>query len=195
MATQMASLGIYQSQPFIITQLLGPAKVTIFVIAYKIIALPIDIAYMATVPFVAAFSEAKSRGDWQWIKGAYKNSTLASAVVGLPVVVGIAFFAKPLIRIPAGASAVPDFGLIISLSVYTLVGVVMMSAGQMLSGLERLNQLAISAVLCAVGVIGFGDPLRSFLGSERNSARHGAEQSIHPRTDPGIRNPPHHAYC
>jgi O-antigen/teichoic acid export membrane protein len=37
MVTQLAALGIYQSQPMIITQMLGPASVVIFVVSYKII--------------------------------------------------------------------------------------------------------------------------------------------------------------
>jgi len=54
MVTQLAALGIYQSQPMIITQMLGPASVVIFVVSYKIITLPMDLIYMATQPFIAA---------------------------------------------------------------------------------------------------------------------------------------------
>ena len=56
--TQLASLGVYQSQPIIITQLLGPAKVVIFVVAYKILALPMDLVFMATQPFVGGKMKA-----------------------------------------------------------------------------------------------------------------------------------------
>jgi len=61
LVTQLASLGIYQSQPIIITQMLGPEKVVIFVVAYKIIALPMDLCFMATQPFISAFGEARAR--------------------------------------------------------------------------------------------------------------------------------------
>ena len=40
----------------------------IFVVAYKIIALPIDLGFMATAPFISAFGEAKARMEWTWIK-------------------------------------------------------------------------------------------------------------------------------
>ena len=73
LVTQLASLGIYQSQPMIITQMMGPKYVVIFVVAYKIIALPMDLVFMATAPFISAFGEAKARQDWTWIRGAYKN--------------------------------------------------------------------------------------------------------------------------
>ena len=80
LVTQLASLGIYQSQPIIITQILGPAKVVIFVVAYKILSLPMDLVFMATQPFVPPFGEAKARHDWQWIQSAYKN---ASGLAGI----------------------------------------------------------------------------------------------------------------
>ena len=83
LVTQLASLGIYQSQPIIITQILGPAKVVIFVVAYKILSLPMDLVFMATQPFVSAFGEAKARNDWHWIQGAYKNAVRASIAFGL----------------------------------------------------------------------------------------------------------------
>jgi O-antigen/teichoic acid export membrane protein len=164
MVSQLASLGIYQSQPIIITQLLGPAQVTTFVIAYKIIALPVDLAYMATMPFVSAFAEAKARGDWKWIRGAYWNSTLASVVIGIPVVVSIAIVAKHLIRIWAGPAAIPGSALILWLTIYTLISVALMSAGAMLSGLESVGKLALSLMLCALGIIGAGIPFARWWG-------------------------------
>jgi O-antigen/teichoic acid export membrane protein len=156
MVTQLANLGIYQSQPLIITQMLGPSQVTIFVIAYKIIAVPVDLAYIATTPFVSAFSEAKARGDWRWIRNAFKNTTLACLAFGLPVTLGIAFAGKFLVRLLAGQQAVPDWSVIAWLSVYTLIGMGLMTAGQVLCGIERVGILAISLSLSAVGTIGLG---------------------------------------
>jgi O-antigen/teichoic acid export membrane protein len=156
MVTQLASLSISQSQPIIITQLLGPEQVTIFVVACKIITLPVDLAYMATVPFISAFAEAKARGDWNWIKRAYNNSVIASVALGIPVIAILGLAAKSLIRVWASPAAVPDWPLVLWLSIFTLIGVVLMSAGQLLSGLERLGPLALSVALCALGVVGLG---------------------------------------
>jgi len=154
LVTQLASLGIYQSQPMIITQILGPSKVVIYVVAYKIISLPMDLAYMATAPFVSAFGEAKARHDWQWIRGAYRNAVKASVTFGVPMLLLLALFAKPLIRIWAGAAAIPSTSLVFWLSIYTLIGIVLMAAGQLMTGLERVNPLLISIVLCALCVLG-----------------------------------------
>jgi O-antigen/teichoic acid export membrane protein len=156
MVTQLGSLGIYQSQPMIITQILGPTKVIVFVLAQKVITFPLDLVYMLTAPFVPAFGEAKARNDWQWIKRAYRNATLASVVIGLPVMLVITVMAKPLIRVWAGPAAVPDTSLIFWLSAYNLFGLVIMVTGQLLIGLERVNALAVSLVLCALVTIGLG---------------------------------------
>jgi hypothetical protein len=66
----------------------------------------------------------------------------------------IALTAKPLIRIWAGSIAIPSTSLILWLSIYALIGIALMTAGQIMIGLERVNLLAISITLCALGVIG-----------------------------------------
>ena len=77
-------------------------------------------------------------------------------MIGLPVMLLIAVFAKPLIRVWAGPAAVPDTGLILWLSAYNLFGLLIMVTGQLLIGLERVNALAVSLVLCALVTIGLG---------------------------------------
>jgi O-antigen/teichoic acid export membrane protein len=164
MVTQLGSLGLYQSQPMLITQVLGPASVVTFVVAQKILTRPVDLAYMATAPFVSAFGEAKARGDWHWIRTAFRNSTLACAGLGILVTIALMLAAVPLIRIWAGPTAVPGPVLILWLGVYTLSAVVLMPGGQMMSGLERVNALAVSVTLSAIGVIGLGIPFARWWG-------------------------------
>jgi O-antigen/teichoic acid export membrane protein len=156
LVTQLASLGIYQSQPMLITQLLGPSQVTIFVIAYKIIAMPNDLAYIATTPFVSAFAEARARGDWTWIRNAFKNSTWACLAFCVPVSIGIALSGKFLIRLLAGPQAVPDWSVIVWLTIYTLIGAALTPTGQVLCGIERVGPLAVSLSLCAMATVGLG---------------------------------------
>jgi O-antigen/teichoic acid export membrane protein len=156
MITQLAALGIYQSQPMIITQMLGPASVVIFVVSYKIITLPMDLIYMATQPFIAAFGEAKARRDWVWIWNAYKRATWVSTAIGFSMVALMALVAKPLIRHWAGQAAVPTTSFILWLSIYVMMGIALMPTNQFLSGLEKVTPLAVSTTLCAVGVVSGG---------------------------------------
>lgn len=178
LVVQLGALGIYQSQPMIITQILGPTQVMIFVVAQKIITLPADIIYLVTAPLIPAFGEAKARNDWKWIRGAYRNATLASMVTGLPVILAIALMAKPLIRVWAGPAAVPDTSLILWLSLYNLCCIVLMAGGQLLTGLERLNGPTLSITLCALGTIGFGILFGHWIGLSGVAAAMGVSKLL-----------------
>jgi O-antigen/teichoic acid export membrane protein len=148
----------------IITQMLGPPQVVIFVVAFKVINLPQELTYMGTVPFIAAIGEAKARSDWRWIKGAFKNATLVSVALGLPFVAALAFFAKPLIFFWAGPSAVPDPDLILWLFVYTVLGVIVTMAGQLLSGIEQIETLLLSVIPCSFSCVVLGVLFASWWG-------------------------------
>ena len=164
MIMQLAALGIYQSQAMIITQMLGPSKVMIFVVAFKLLNLPIELTYMGTVPFISAFAEAKARRDWHWITDAYKNTTFTSIVLGLPLAATLALLAKPLIRVWAGSSAVPDRYLVLGLFFYTVTGVSQVMAQQFLCGIERVGPVLFSIVLCASGCVVLGLLFASWWG-------------------------------
>jgi O-antigen/teichoic acid export membrane protein len=156
MIMQLAALGIYQSQAMIITQMISPSQVVIFVVTYKIVALPMELVYMGTVPFMSAFGEAKARHDWKWIRSAYRNASFASIALGLPLAAALALVAKPLILVWAGAAAVPDLHLVLWLFIYSAVGVCLMMPGHLLCGVQRLEPLTVSIVLCAVGCVALG---------------------------------------
>jgi O-antigen/teichoic acid export membrane protein len=81
---------------------------------------------------------------------------MLSVAAAVPVLVLIAVMAKPLIRIWAGPEAVPHTSLILWLSLYNLLGVLLMGGAQLLIGLERLAPLVLSVTLCALGTIGLG---------------------------------------
>jgi O-antigen/teichoic acid export membrane protein len=90
------------------------------------------------------------------IGGAFRNSIIASLAFGVPVTIAIALVAKPLIRIWAGPAAVPDAKLILWLTLYTLIGLAMLSVVVLLCGLERADVLAYSLSLCAIFTVGAG---------------------------------------
>ncbi|HEX4067086.1 MAG TPA: oligosaccharide flippase family protein [Acidobacteriaceae bacterium] len=156
LVNQIGAFGIAQSQPMIITQMLGPAKVVAFVVAQRVMTLPMDVIYMSTAPLVPAFGEARARDDWGWIRRAYRKISILTMVVGVPILVAIAFAARPLIRFWAGPAAVPDINLVLWLALFNAIGVALMVTGQLLIGLERINALTLSVVICACTTIGFG---------------------------------------
>jgi O-antigen/teichoic acid export membrane protein len=153
MVAQVSALGISQSQPMIITQILGPAYVPIFVVAHRLITIPQNLVYIATLPLLSAYGEARARADWKWIKGAVKNSTLMALGIGTVLLLILSIGAKPIIMHWAGAAAVPDTALVIWLAIYTLLGIAVNPSAQMLWGLERVGVPALGLALCAVATV------------------------------------------
>ena len=154
--SQLGTFGIEQSQPLIITQILGPAAVVPFVVSQRLITLPMEAVYLSSAPLVPAFGEAKARDDWNWIRKAYRRTTVASIFLGIPMVLVLGCIAQPVIRLWAGPAAVPSWTLIIGLMLFNIVGVVFMGTWQLLTGVQRVVPLVASTTLCAIFTMGLG---------------------------------------
>ena len=150
MVTQLAGLSMNQSQPIMITQILGPSYVVVFVVLQRLLNIPLTLLYMALTPLIPAYSEARARDDFRWIRGALKASVLLSSAIGLVMTLVLGLSAKAIIRIWAGPAAVPASGLIVAVAVYILLAVMATPIGQVLSGLEEVAVLAVANGLCAL---------------------------------------------
>jgi O-antigen/teichoic acid export membrane protein len=164
---QLAVIATFQSQAMIITHVLGPTRVGIFTIAHRLITLPSTLVYMLTHPLLSAYSEAKARGDWDWIWTTVKRYLIGAAVFSVVSVVAISVIAQPLVRVWAGPGMVPSTELVIALAVYTVIISVATPPGILLYGLEQVGSLAVilsahavlSMILCirlaqSMGLVG-----------------------------------------
>jgi len=162
---QMAGIGMFQSQPIIIAQVLGPAQVGLFNIAQRLLTLPMLVVQMFTFPLMPAYGEAQARRDWYWIRHTLWR-TLAMSAGSTTIMVGcLAFLAKPLVRIWVGPQAVPGNGLIMGLSLYVFVAAVVTPASVMLYGVQRVGGQAIIAGVNAVVTVAGGIMLTRPLGT------------------------------
>jgi len=164
MVAQISGLALSQSQPIIITQTLGPAQVPIFVVAYRLLSLPFNLILLSNSPLVAAYGEAKARGDWVWIKGTLKQSTILSFGIGFAVTVLLACFSRPVIQLWVGSGTVPSVLLVVWLTIYSLLAISMIPVAQMLSGMERIGVQAITLGFCAFATIRLGITFIQFWG-------------------------------
>lgn len=70
---QIAVLIIFSTDNMIITQVLGPAEVTPYNIAFKYFSLPIMVFSILITPFWSAFTDAYAKDDFIWIKKSMKK--------------------------------------------------------------------------------------------------------------------------
>jgi len=84
---QIASIIIFSTDNIIIAQILGPAEVTPYNIAFKYFGIPIMVFTIVLTPFWSAYTEAFTNGDLKWIKASLKGLI----IIWFAVVMGVVF--------------------------------------------------------------------------------------------------------
>jgi len=82
---QIAAIVIFSTDNMIITQILGPAEVTPYNIAFKYFGIPIMVFTIIITPYWSAFTDAITKNDIKWIR----NSINKLIKIWLLVVVGV----------------------------------------------------------------------------------------------------------
>jgi len=153
---QIAGVGMFHSQPFIITQALGPTQVGIFTVAYRLITLPLQLIQAFAFPLMPAYGEARARQDWAWIRATLRRSLTASAVGISCMVLAMVIFARPIVRLWVGPGMEPDQSLVLALGLYVFVAGLVTPVSVMLYGLERIGPQALFASVNALATVVLG---------------------------------------
>jgi O-antigen/teichoic acid export membrane protein len=88
---QIAALIIFTTGNIIITQLFGPAHVTVYNVAYKYFYLAPMVFNVIIAPFWSAFTEAYVKQEYDWIKSMMKKLTFIWAGLSFFVILMIVF--------------------------------------------------------------------------------------------------------
>ena len=138
---------MFQSQPMIIAQILGPSQVAIFSVTQRIVNMPSYLIQAANNSLFPAYGEARARGDWGWICRTFCWSLVASTAFALAAMVPVVLVVRPLIRVWAGADLVPSMPLVLLMAAYVLLTAINTPLAVMLAGLERVGGQALIAVV------------------------------------------------
>ena len=153
---QIAGIGMFHSQPFIITQALGPTQVGIFAVAYRLTTFPLQLIQIFTFPLMPAYGEARARQDWTWIRATLRRSFTASAVGISCMALAMVIFARPIARLWVGPGMEPDQSLVLALVLYVFVAGLVTPISVMLYGLERIGPQALFASFNALATVVLG---------------------------------------
>jgi len=154
LVAQLAGIGMFQSQPIIIAQVLGPTQLGIFNIAQRLLTLPLVVVQIFVTPLASAYSEAYVRQDWPWIHGTLKRSLIISAIVTACMGAGLTFLTERIVSIWVGPAMVPSRSLVLALSLYVLIAGIVTPASVMLYGLRRVGaQASLAAINALVTVV------------------------------------------
>ncbi len=145
---QIAVLIVFATDNMIITQVLGPAYVTPYQIAYKLFSVFIMAANIILTPLWSAYTDAYARGEYDWITKTIKKQLCLMA----PLLVGILFMillSKQVIFLWMGDKIQVPFLLIVLMGIYTIILVWNNIFAYLFNGIGKIKSLIIGSVIVA----------------------------------------------
>jgi len=135
---QLGGLFVFSSANFIITQILGPAEVTSYQIAYKYFSIAIMVSAIVMSPIWSAVTDAFTLNDYNWLKKTLKTLIIISVVFafGIIVMLLISPFAYELW---VGDRVVIPWDLSVSLAIFSILTVVLTPFTNFINGLGKLK--------------------------------------------------------
>lgn len=130
----------------VITQLMGPEKVTVFNVTYKLFTMISMIYLLIVTPLWSAYTEAYAKGDFQWIKSTLKaTKKIWLVLTGCTILV---LLVSPwLFELWLGDKVSVPFNLSLAMSTYVISYIWLNIYTFLLNGLGKIRlQLYVSLV-------------------------------------------------
>jgi O-antigen/teichoic acid export membrane protein len=118
---QVAAVVGFTSDNVVISQVLGVAAVAVYAVPQKLFGFLSQLIIMGAQPIFPAYGEAISRGDFKWVRRAFRNSLAATMGLALTVCPLLAIFAPWIIRILVGKTLHVPIPLLWVLAVWGIV--------------------------------------------------------------------------
>ncbi len=152
---QLSYLAMLYSVNLLIASRLGPAQVPRYAVPYALFAIVVGACFSLSQPYIPAYAEASSRGDFAWVR---RRAVRTLAVtVGIMAAVSAVFtgIGRWLIQWWAGPSVVPRFGFLLVMSLFAILRVANDTDGTLLIGLGRVwAKAALQSVEAAIFIVG-----------------------------------------
>ncbi len=147
---QISGLIVFNSDNLVITHFLGAAEVTPYSIAWRLCGYASMFQAMIVPSLWPAFSEAYHRSDLSWVRKTYRRVMVASLAAVAFVALLIGLFGRPIIRIWAGPTAVPESVLLWTMSAWVVLLSYTVNQAMLLAATRRIQLQAVTAVVAAI---------------------------------------------
>lgn len=146
---QIAGIIIFASSNFVISNVVSPAQVTPYQVAYRYFSLTMMIFTVIGVPFWSATTDAYERGDIDWIKKSMKrlHMILIAIFCALVLMVVVANF---VYRIWVGSDIIVPMSLTIGMALYLMIVITSLCYSYFLNGFGFLRLQLITTIGSAI---------------------------------------------
>lgn len=149
-AIQLAGLVVFNSDNLVITHYLGAADVTPYSVAWRLAAYAAMAQSVLSPSLWPAFAEAWHRADLAWLRRTYRRIMNATILVVGLLSLGIGLFGRELIRVWAGAAAVPSAPLLWCMTAWAIICAIATNQSLLMAATQRVQLQAASSVVAAV---------------------------------------------
>ena len=147
---QVCAICLFQTDLIIVSQLFGIAEVGTYGVLLKLFATSDAVSSSFVTPLWPAYSDAKARGDYKWIKKTFQNSVIGASIWSVCAGIMIVIFAPLILEVLLGKSV--SFPLELPLYMFLTYGLLSVGqcAGILVNGLGRLKVQSFIAPVSAV---------------------------------------------
>jgi O-antigen/teichoic acid export membrane protein len=117
---QISTIVIFSTDNIIISQILGPAAVTPYNIAYKYFGIPIMVFTIIMTPFWSAFTEANKNRDFIWIKKTI-SKLIRLWLILIIIVLGLLALSRDFYHMWVGSKIYVPFVLSAFMALYAII--------------------------------------------------------------------------
>ena len=157
---QIASLVLFSAAPVILSTTLGVAAVTPYNLAQRVFGPFMMVVNAYLLPIWPAYSEAKARGDWSWIRRTLRRSMLVVGALGVVPMAVATCYLQPLIRLWTGGKAeLPSQNLLWLLFAWNALTILQQPFGYLLAGLSVVRRPTVYSALATVTALAVMFPL------------------------------------
>jgi O-antigen/teichoic acid export membrane protein len=135
---QLATVAMFYSINLLIANRLGPAEVPKFAVPYSLFMIVVNVCHVYAQPYIPAYAEAYSRGDFAWIRRRAVRSLVVT--ISLVAVLGVVLtgMGSWLVRLWVGPEVAPGTGFLFVMSFFAILMVSANTNGFLLVGLGRI---------------------------------------------------------
>lgn len=134
----------------VITQLMGPEKVTVFNVAYKLFTMISMIFILIATPLWSAYTDAYTKGEFDWIKKTLKNVKKIWLLLAV-LTLGVLFISPWFFKLWLGDTVLVPFTLSIAMTTYVISYIWMNIYTFLLNGMGKIRlQLYVASITGAI---------------------------------------------
>ena len=140
----------WQTDNMVIAHFLGAAQVTPYAVTFSLFAIASGLQTLAYPNLWPAYTEAYAQGDYEWIRKTLRSNFKFSFFTATAIVVFLTIFGGEIIRLWAGAAAVPPFSVIVWMALWRLMLSTLLVGSCLLNATGHLKGMTIYGTATAV---------------------------------------------